>query len=114
MTTSVHLTYHSRNVIPLYYRLQTAARLVRHGSKLSYGELKEEVYQLAREAPHTYAEIAGKLGVSENAVAKAVTTVGPKFQRLQMRIVELLSDYEVERQEKVEFRTWRKDREAYE
>jgi transposase-like protein len=98
----------------LYYRLQTAARLVRHGSKLSYGELKEEVYQLAREAPHTYAEIAGKLGVSENAVAKAVTTVGPKFQRLQMRIVELLSKYEVERQEKVEFRTWRKDREAYE
>jgi hypothetical protein len=87
-----------------------AAEPVRHGSKLSYDELKEEAHQLARKAPDTYGEIADKLDVSENAVAKAVTTAGPKFQRLQMRIVELLSDYEVERREHVEFRTWRKDR----
>ena len=87
-----------------------ATEPVRHGSKLSYDELKEEAHRLARESPRTYGEIAGALDVSENAVAKAVTTAGPKFQRLQMQIVELLSDYEVERREHVEFRTWRKDR----
>jgi predicted transcriptional regulator len=79
---------------------------VRHGSKLTYEELQEHAHTLAREAKDTYAEIAEALGVSENAVAKAVTTAGPKFQ--QMRIIEHLSEYEVEREETVRFRTWRK------
>lgn len=90
------------------------SRPVRHGSKLSYEELKAEAYELASRSMLTYAEIAAKLDVSENAVAKAVTRAGPKFQRLQMRIVELLSEYEVERQEHVVFRTWKKDPEANE
>lgn len=83
---------------------------MRHGAKLSYEELKDEAHRLAREAPDTYAEISEALDVSENAVAKAVTTPGPKFRKLQMRIVELLSDYTVEREVDVRFRTWRKDR----
>jgi predicted transcriptional regulator len=81
---------------------------VRHGSKLTYEELQEHAHTLAREAGDTYAEIAEALGVSENAVAKAVTTAGPKFQQVQMRIIEHLSEYEVEREETVRFRTWRK------
>lgn len=47
--------------------------------------------------------------MSHNVVAKAVTTAVAKFRRLQLRIVELLSEYELERREHVEFRTWRKD-----
>lgn len=90
--------------------MPTAADPVRHGSKLRYEELKDEAHRLARDSPKTYAEIAEELDVSENAVAKAVTTAGPKFQKLQGRIVELLSGYTVEREVDVRFRTWRKDR----
>ena len=90
--------------------MPTTADPVRHGSKLSYEELKDEAHRLAREAPGTYADIAEKLDVSENAVAKAVTTAGPKFRKLQGRIVELFSEYTVEREVDVRFRTWRKDR----
>ena len=43
-------------------------------------------------------------------MAKAVTTAGPRYKRLQMRIVEVLSEYTVEREVNVQFRTWRKDR----
>lgn len=85
------------------------AELVKHGSKLSYEELKEKAHQLALDSSHTYEEIADQLNVSHDAVAKATTTAGPKFQQIQMRIVEFLSEYEVERYEHVEFRTWRKD-----
>ena len=87
-----------------------AADPVRHGSKLSYEELKEEAHRLARKSSKTYAEIGDELDVSENAVAKAVTTAGAKFQKLQGRIVELLSEYSVEREVDVQFRTWRKER----
>ena len=66
------------------------------GTELNHDDLREKAHELARGGP-TYAEIAEALGVSENSVAKAVTTTGPKFQRLQMRIVEHLSDYEVEK-----------------
>lgn len=90
--------------------MPTTAETVRHGSKLSYEELKDEAYRLANDSPRTYAEIAEDLDVTENAVAKAVTTAGPRYKRLQMRIVEILSEYTVEREVNVQFRTWRKDR----
>ena len=50
--------------------------------------------------------MVARLDVSRISVARAVTEPGPKFQRLQMQIVEALSDFEVERRERVEFRTW--------
>ena len=65
------------------------------GTELNHDDLREKAHELAKDGP-TYAEIAEALDVSENAVAKAVTVTGPKFQRLQARIVEPLSDYEVE------------------
>ncbi|MCS3940305.1 hypothetical protein [Salinibacter ruber] len=67
-------------------------------SALTYEELKDKAHQLAKDGP-TYEEIAEELDVTKSAVAQAVTTVGPKFHRLQIRIVELLSDVEVERRE---------------
>jgi hypothetical protein len=66
---------------------------------LSYEELKDKAHQLAKDDRRTYREIAEELDVTEGAVAKAVTTAGPKFHQLQARIVEFLSDYTVERRE---------------
>ena len=68
-------------------------------SALTYEELKDKAHQLAKDGP-TYEEIAEELDVTKSAVAQAVTTAGPKFQRLQIRIVELLSDVEVEPRKK--------------
>lgn len=81
-----------------------------HGSRLNYEEICEEARRLAKESDFTHEDIADELDVATISVSKAVTEAGPKFQRLQMRIVELLSEYEVERREHVEFRMWRKDR----
>ena len=80
-----------------------------HGSKLNYEEICEEAHRLVSRSSSTHKEIADELNVAAISVSKAVTEAGPKFQRLQMRIVELLSEYEVERREHVEFRIWRKD-----
>jgi transcriptional regulator with XRE-family HTH domain len=66
-----------------------------HEETFDYEELKGKAHELAKDGP-TYEEIAEKIGVSRSAVAQAVTTAGPKFHRLQIRIVELLSDLEVE------------------
>ena len=83
---------------------------VRHGSKLTHDELQQEAYRALSDSGRTQQEIAGELGVTRTSVGKAVTQAGPKFQRLQMQILEALTEYEVERREHVEFRTWRKDR----
>jgi predicted DNA-binding protein (UPF0251 family) len=83
---------------------------VRHGSKLTYDELQREAHRALSESDWTQEEIAVELGVTRTSVGKAVTQAGPKFQRLQMQIIETLTDYDVERREHVEFRTWRRDR----
>ena len=90
--------------------MPTTADPVRHGSTLSPEDLKDLAHRLAREAPGTYADLAEELDVSENAVAKAVTTAGPKFRKLRVRIVELLSEYTAEREVSVQYTLLRKDR----
>jgi predicted DNA-binding protein (UPF0251 family) len=87
------------------------ATSVRHGAKLGYDELQQEAYRALSTSEYTQQEMADELGVTRAAVGKAVTKPGAKYQRLQMRILEALTDYEVERREHVVFRTWRKDRE---
>ena len=84
---------------------------IRHGSKLTYEELQQEAHQALDASDYTQQEMADELGVTRAAVGKAVTKPGAKFQQLQMRILEALTGYKVERQETVRFRTWRKDRE---
>jgi len=83
---------------------------VRHGSKLDYQELQEEAHQALSASDRTQQEVADELGVTRTSVAKAVTQAGPKFQQLQMQIIEALTEYNVERRESVVFRTWRKNR----
>ena len=70
---------------------------------LDYEELKGKAHELAKAGP-TYEELAKELGVTQSEVAQAVTTAGPKFHRLQIRIVELLSGYEVKPREALELR----------
>lgn len=74
-----------------------------HGTKLDYEGLQREAKRTLDQSDYTQAAIAEKLGVARTSVAKAVTQVGPKFQQLQMRILETLTDFEVERREQVEF-----------
>jgi predicted transcriptional regulator len=83
---------------------------VRHGSKLTYDELQQQAHRALSESGRTQQDLADELGVTRTSVGKAVTQAGPKFQRLQMEIIEALTEYDVERREHVEFRTWRKDR----
>jgi predicted DNA-binding protein (UPF0251 family) len=85
---------------------------VRDGARLDYNELCEEAARLLRSSDYTQQAMADRLDVSRISVARAVTEPGPKFQRLQMRIIEALSDYSVERREYVEFRTWHKSAET--
>jgi transcriptional regulator with XRE-family HTH domain len=88
----------------------TRAPTFRHGSKLGYEDLCEEAARALRESEYTQEEMADELGVTRGSIAKAVTQPGTRFQKLQMRILEALTDYEIERREHVVFRTWRKDR----
>ena len=76
---------------------------MQHGTKLDYEGLQREAKRTLDQSDYTQAAIAEKLGVARTSVAKAVTQVGPKFQQLQMRILEVLTDFEVERREHVEF-----------
>lgn len=91
--------------------MPTATRpIVRHGEKLSYEELQEQARTVLNESDWTQREIADKLDVTRGSVAKAVTTPGSRYQRLQMRIIETLTDYRIRREEEVHFRPLRKDR----
>lgn len=90
--------------------MPTATAAVRHGSKLSYEELQEQARTVLNESDWTQREIADELDVTRGSVAKAVTQPGPRYQRLQMRIIERLTDYRMEREETVRFRARRKDR----
>jgi transcriptional regulator with XRE-family HTH domain len=83
---------------------------MRHGSRLDYAQLKSKAHEALSESGLTQQALAERLGVARSSVARAVTQAGPKFQQLQMQIIEALTEYTVERLKHVEFRTWRKDR----
>jgi len=100
-----------RKAKPFTAIMPTAERPpVRHGSKLSYEELQEQARTVLNESDWTQREIADELDVTRGSVAKAVTQSGPRYQQLQMRIIERLTDYRMEREETVRFRSVRKDK----
>ena len=70
---------------------------MRDGAELNYEDLQEAAYRALDASDYTQQKLARELGVSRVALAKAVTQPGPKFQKLQMRVVETLTDYEVEK-----------------
>jgi predicted DNA-binding protein (UPF0251 family) len=83
---------------------------VQHDQVLTFDQLCSEAKRLLDASDYTQQEMAEELGVTRVSVAKAVTQPGPKFQKLQMRIIELLSEYEIEREVEVRFRARRKGR----
>jgi hypothetical protein len=90
--------------------LATTRPTVRHGEKLSYEELQERARTVLNESDWTQREMADELEVTRGAVAKAVTTPGSRYQRLQMRIIEKLTAYRIQREETVHFRPLREDK----
>lgn len=83
---------------------------MRHRQTFTFEELQETAHRLLKESDFTQEDMADELGVTRTSIGKAVTQPGPKFQRLQAKIIETLTGYEVEREEDVFFRVWRKDR----
>jgi hypothetical protein len=82
---------------------------MRHGAKLSYEDLQQQARAVLSESEWTQREMADELDVTRGSVAKAVTKPGSRYQQLQMRIVEKLTDYRIEREEEVYFRPLRED-----
>lgn len=82
---------------------------IQHGSKLTLEKVQQWARFVLLESEYTQQEMADELGVTRVAIAKAATTPGRRYFRLQKRILEKLTDYELEKQEKVRIRPWRKD-----
>jgi len=77
---------------------------LRHGVKKTYKELQEEARALVHESGLSQQDVADQLDISRSTIAKAVSQPGPRYHKAQIRIVELLTDYRVEREETVRFR----------
>lgn len=58
--------------------------------------LRKEAEQAVDGSPYTQSDIAEKLDVSRASVNRALNTIGPKFEKLRCRIIELLKPYRVE------------------
>jgi len=84
---------------------------VRDGIKMSHDDLQQHARALLRRSDRSQNDVAEELDLSRSVVAKAVTTPGDRYQKTQRRIVELLSDYWVEREKEVTFRYVKKERE---
>jgi predicted DNA-binding protein (UPF0251 family) len=87
----------------------TAPTPVQHNQTFTYDELCAEAKRALDASDYTQQDMADRLDVNRVSVAKAVTQPGPKFQNLQMQIIEALTDYRMQREETVRFRAHRKD-----
>jgi hypothetical protein len=68
---------------------------MRTGKHLSPKELLAWVHTLVIESGEPKKELAAKLGVSAGALTRATTEEGAKWFQLQIRIVELLTQFTV-------------------
>jgi predicted transcriptional regulator len=82
---------------------------VKHDENISYEKLCDEAHGALRKSNYTQAEIADLFGVTRGAIAKAVTIPGPRFHKLQIRIISYLTDYKVEKREKTYFHVTQKN-----
>lgn len=78
--------------------------LVKHNSRLTLKEHQEYARSLVNKSTMTQAEVAEELGVTRVAVGKAVTQAGTRRLALQTRIVEHLTDFEVEKEVRIRYR----------
>jgi hypothetical protein len=69
---------------------------MRHGTELDPQALRDEAAAAIEDSDHFQADVARELGVHRSAVSRAVKEVSPNFQKLQRRIIELLTPYELD------------------
>ena len=66
--------------------------IVRLGQTLSYGDLKDEVAQAVRADARSHREIAEAMGLeSVGSFSNALYNAGPRYAKLQVRILRFLS-----------------------
>lgn len=85
---------------------------MQHGQRLTYEGLRQAAYDALDDSDLTQEDMAKTLGVSRGSVASAVHTAGSRYKRLQIRILEALTNYEIEAERTVRFRPLRRKREA--
>ena len=65
--------------------------------RLSYRGLMRAARRAMQESGARQVDLADQLGVSQGGLSRALSTPGPKFARLQQRVVEHLTPYVVEK-----------------
>ena len=70
---------------------------LRSGRLLSHDDLKEAVAREVRATPQTHQELGDTLMVTRHAVSNAVTQSGPGVFKLQVRLLELLTPYTLDK-----------------
>ena len=70
---------------------------------VDYEGLRDRAAAALKASDYTQHQMAAELGVSRSGIAKAVTKTGARYQKLQIRLIETLTDQVVERVEHVEF-----------
>lgn len=64
---------------------------------MDYEALRREATQTVEQSGSTQTEIANELEVTAGALSRALSESGPKFSRLQRRILQHLTPYRIER-----------------
>lgn len=77
-------------------RMDTRERIGRmtdlmEADELNHQELQNLARWLTKGMSMAQKELAEELDVSPSTISRAVTTVGPKYQRIQLEIVELIT-----------------------
>jgi predicted transcriptional regulator len=65
------------------------------GQLLTYQTLCQTARRAYQDSALTQTELADALGVSQSSVSQALSTPGPKFARLQRRVIERLTPFKV-------------------
>lgn len=74
---------------------------------MDFSALRDQAKTAVDGSGKSYTEVGEKLDVHRSAVARAVNEDGPKFQKLQRRIIRELTPYRIER--RVRFKAHRED-----
>lgn len=68
---------------------------MRHLQRLDYEQLREAAAQAVEAVEQPQYQVADELGVSKGALSKALGNSGPKYAKLQARVVDHLTRYAV-------------------
>jgi len=70
--------------------------ILRAGNLLSYEDVRDIVKDAARADRRTHQQLADALGVSRYSVSSATSRSGQSVSKMQIRLLELLTDYALE------------------